>query len=181
MSIAAPSAVDELLNYRLNTLLAHSGALTTRWCEGRFGITRREWRLIALLAVDGATSPGRLSERANLEPDRISRLFASLRDKGLVRRVPDAQDRRRARLELTARGRDLYRQLFPVSVDIHQSVLAALSVREMQLLDDLLTRLTERARTLNAQDDRAPKADRRHGGSRRTGGGAAPPAGRMFP
>lgn len=167
MSIVVPTAVNELLNYRLNTLLASSGALTTRRCEGRFGITRREWRIIALLAVEGPLSPTELSERASLEPDRISRLFASLRDKELVSRTFDRLDRRRVRIELTAQGRDLYNRMFPVSVGIHQSVLSILNPSEMQTLDDILSRLTEQARELNAQDERVHKADRRRGGSRR--------------
>ena len=170
MSIASPSAVDELLNYRLNVLLAQSGALTTRWCEGRFGITRREWRIIALLAVDGPISMGRLSERANLEPDRISRLFSSLREKHLVDRVPDLHDRRRALVNLTPRGRSLYDEMFPISVGIHQSVLHDLTFSEMQTLDSLLSRLTERARTLTDQTTQAPKASRRLGGSRHLAG-----------
>lgn len=179
MSIAVPEAVNELLNYRLNTLLASSGALTTRRCEGRFGITRREWRIIALLAVEGPLTPTALSARASLDPDRISRLFASLRDKRLATRTPDTQDRRRVRVELTSRGRDLYKRMFPVSVGIHQAVLGVLTPQEMQALDELLSRLTERARDLNAQDERVHKADRRRGGSRRVASG--PAAGALFP
>lgn len=179
MSIATPEAVNELLNYRLNTLMAASGALTTRRCEGRFGITRREWRIVALLAVDGPLTPTELSERASLEPDRVSRLFTSLREKRLVTRTPDALDRRRVRVELTGRGRDLYDRMFPVSVGIHQAVLGVLTAQEMQVLDDLLSRLTERARDLNIQDERVYKADRRRGGSRRVAAG--PRVGGLFP
>lgn len=179
MSIAVPTAVNELLNYRLNTLLASSGALTTRRCEGRFGITRREWRIIALLAVEGPLSPTELSERASLDPDRISRLFASLRDKRLVSRTPDALDRRRVRIELTAHGHDLYDRMFPVSVGIHQSVLSVLSPSELLTLDDVLSRLTEQARELNAQDERVHKADRRGGGSRRVA--TTPRTSSLFP
>jgi len=180
MSIAMPSAVDELLNYRLNVLLAQSGALTTRWCEGRFGITRREWRIIALLAVDGPVSMGRLSERASLAPDRISRLFSSLQEKQLVGRVPDPQDRRRALVSLTPRGRSLYDELFPISVGIHQSVLSELTLSEMQTLDSLLSRLTERARHLNHQTTLAPKASRRCGGSRHGVGAKMPKTNSVF-
>ncbi len=179
MSIASPEVVSELLNYRLNTLLASSGAITTRRCEGRFGITRREWRIIALLAVGEGLTPTGLSECASLEPDRISRLFTSLREKRLVSRTPDPLDRRRVRIELTARGRDLYERMFPVSVSIHQSVLSVLTPQEMQALDDLLSRLTERARDLNEHDERVHKADRRGGGSRRVPG--EPKAGVLFP
>jgi DNA-binding MarR family transcriptional regulator len=180
MSIASPATVDEILNYRLNVLLAQSGALTTRWCEGRFGITRREWRIIALLAVDGPISMGRLSERANLEPDRISRLFSSLKEKQLVGRVSDIHDRRIALVDLTSSGRSLYDELFPISVGIHQSILGDLTESEMQTLDNLLSRLTERASLLNDQTTMAPKASRRNGGSRHLAASNLPKTNSVF-
>jgi DNA-binding MarR family transcriptional regulator len=181
MSMASPLSVDELLNYRLNDLLTQSGALTMRWCEGHFGVTRREWRIIALLALDGPVSMGRLAERASLAPDRISRLFSSLQDKQLVARVADLHDRRRSLVKLTPKGRSLYDELFPISVGIHQSVLSELTLSEMQTLDSLLTRLTERARSLTDQTTLAPKISRRHGGSRHLAGSKSPKTNSVFP
>ena len=40
--------LDDLLLYRLSRLLSVAGSMVIKLCEGRFGITRREWRLIAL-------------------------------------------------------------------------------------------------------------------------------------
>lgn len=73
MSFARPATVEDLLNYRLSRLLESSGSMVTRLCEGRYGITRREWRLICILASQGAMSPSALAERAHLERARISR------------------------------------------------------------------------------------------------------------
>ena len=116
--------------------------------------------------MDGSISMGRLSERASLEPDRISRLFSSLKEKQLVGRVSDIHDRRRALVDLTPSGRSLYDELFPISVGIHQSILSDLTESEMQTLDNLLSRLTERSRNISDQMIIAPKASRRNGGSR---------------
>ena len=46
-----PQTLDDLLNYRLLRLYAQSGAPVIRLLEGRYGISRREWRLLALLAA----------------------------------------------------------------------------------------------------------------------------------
>jgi hypothetical protein len=54
LSLRQPRQLDELLNYRLLRLFAVSGAPVVRLLEGRYGISRREWRLIALLAARGA-------------------------------------------------------------------------------------------------------------------------------
>ena len=50
--LAQPAALDDLLLYRLSRLLSVGGSMVIRLCEGRFGITRREWRVIARLAQE---------------------------------------------------------------------------------------------------------------------------------
>ena len=167
MSFAQPATVEDLLNYRLNRLLAGSGAMVTRLCEGRYGITRREWRLICILATQGPMSPSDLAQSAHLERARISRHVTDLVDKKLIGRVGVPQDRRRAVVELTARGRQLHAELFPQSVAFNNLVLQTLTPSELAAFDQALQRLTEVADQLSSSHPLQEKADRRHGGSRR--------------
>ena len=170
MPLDRPRTVDDLLNYRLARLLASSGAMTTRLCEGRYGITRREWRLIALLAAHGAMSPSELAERAHLERARTSRHITELAQKRLIRRVRDPQDRRRAEVDLTEEGRRLYEELFPQSVRFNREVLAVLSPAELAAFESALDKLTGNAERIASAKPVAEKADRRHGGARRLRG-----------
>ena len=167
MSLADPRTVDDLLNYRLSRLFASSGAMVIRLCEGRYGITRREWRLIALLAAHGAMSPSRLATLAHLERARTSRHITELASRELIRRLPDLQDRRRAEVDLTDQGRQLYDELFPQSVRFNCEVLAALTPAELQAFEDALAKLTLTAERIAAAKPVKEKADRRHGGARR--------------
>jgi DNA-binding MarR family transcriptional regulator len=166
MSIAEPRTVDDLLNYRLSRLFASSGAMVIRLCEGRYGITRREWRLIALLAAHGAMSPSELAERAHLERPRTSRHITELARRKLIVRLPDAQDRRRAEVDLTEQGRKLYDELFPQSVRFNCEVVAALTPSELRAFEEALAKLTVNAERIAAGKPVAEKADRRHGGAR---------------
>lgn len=167
MSFAKPATVDDLLNYRLSCLLTSSGAMVTLLCEGRYGITRREWRLICILAAQGAMSPSVLAERSHLERARVSRHVTDLVAKKLVARVGVPEDKRRALVELNERGRKLYEELFPQSVRFNNMVLQALTPAELAAFDVALTRLTEVAEKLSRSHLLTEKADRRHGGSRR--------------
>lgn len=167
MSLSRPRTVDDLLNYRLSCLLASSGAMTTRLCEGRYGITRREWRLIALLAAHGAMSPSDLAARAHLERARTSRHITELVQRGLLQRRTDPGDRRRAEVELTAAGQAVYDELFPQSAGFHKQVLAVLTAEERHAFDQALAKLTDNAERIAATRPVAEKADRRHGGARR--------------
>ena len=163
-----PAALDDLLLYRLARLTAAAGSMVIRLCEGRFGITRREWRVLALLARHPGLMSSQLAERAQLDRARTSRAVTSLVAKQLLTRQAGQADRREARLTLTPAGRELYEQLFPLIRGIHHDLLGALEPRHLDALDESLERLQSRAESLAAHAD-LPKADRRRGRTRTTG------------
>jgi len=159
-----PAALDDLLLYRLSRLLAVGGSTVIRLCEGRFGITRREWRVIARLAEEEELLSSELADRIQLDRARTSRAVTSLVTKKLVRRQAGTADRRHARLALTDKGRGLHAALFPLVCEINRGLLAPLSADEVRRLEDMLDRLQSRADGMVAAASALPKADRRRGG-----------------
>ena len=160
--LADPDSLDDVLLYRLSRLLSAAGGMVIRLCEGRFGITRREWRIIALLAQERGLLSSELAERAQLDRARTSKAITSLVGKQLLRRQPRPGDRRRADLALTDSGRALYDALFPLVLEINRELLAVLPAAEVERLDSALDALQQRADSLVAQAE-LPKADRRRG------------------
>jgi len=156
-----------MLLYRIGRLLATAGGLVIRLCEGEYGITRREWRVLAKLAQEDGILSSALAERAQLDRARTSRAVTSLVAKQLVERRPRPRDRREVALHLTAAGRALYEAMLPRVGQIHQDLTAVLGEVELAALDDMLARLQGQADKLLQQAD-LPKADRRRGGRRGT-------------
>lgn len=162
-----PRQLDDLLNFRLQRLFAASGAPVIRLLEGRYGITRREWRLLATLGSRGPLSPSALADECHLDRPRASRAIGSLRSKGLIGRDTERGDARRATVVLTQTGGALYQQIF--------EQVAAINVRLVECLDDgalaafeqALDRLTDSARKLNAVLVQDVGADRHAGRGRR--------------
>jgi DNA-binding MarR family transcriptional regulator len=167
LSLRDPRTLDELLNYRLLRLYAASTAPVTRLMEGRWGISRREWRVLALLAAHGALSPSSLAERAHLDRPRTSRAVSSLVAKHLAARSAEPGDARRSRIALTDSGRAFHAEVFPQVAGMNVRVMAALDDATAQALDRALDLLTARAVRLNGELARDVRADRRAGGSRR--------------
>ena len=161
--LGAPQGLDDLLLYRVSRLLGVAGAPVIRLCEGRFGITRREWRVIALLAHEEGLLSSQLAERAQLDRARTSKAITSLVGKKLLRREARPGDRRQAALALTEAGRALYASLFPLVQQINRDLLACLAEADVARLDAALDLLQQRADALAAQST-LPKADRRRGG-----------------
>jgi DNA-binding MarR family transcriptional regulator len=160
--LGQPQSLDDVLLYRLSRLLASAGGMVIRICEGSFGITRREWTLIALLAREDELLSSELAQRAQLDRARTSRAITSLVGKKLLRRHARPADRRQAALALTDSGRALYQSLYPLVLDLNRELLAALPAPAVEGLDQALQALQARAVTLAAQAE-LPKADRRRG------------------
>src|SRR5690606_20277281 len=96
---------------------------------GRFGISRREWRLIAMLADYGALVPSELARHAYTDRPQVSRAISGLVEKGLVCRV--GGDGHRAAVALTDKGRELHGELFPLTADINSRILQALAPEQI--------------------------------------------------
>jgi len=166
--LADPQEHDDLLNYQLKRLVSLGGAPAIRLCEGRYGIARTEWRLIAALVESGPLSPMALAERARFDPGRTSQTVAKLRDKGLVQREPDPAHRKRAIVAVTAAGQRLHAELWPQLAEINRRLVAALDPSEASVLETCLRKLTERAQQIHDEGGGVDvRTDRRLGGSRR--------------
>lgn len=164
--LASPEVLDDLLLYRLSRLQATAGGMVVRYCEGQFGITRREWRILAMLASRGPMGSSELAEHAYLDRPRTSKAVTTLAEKKLVSRSSRVGDARQIQLELTAAGSALHATLFPLVRQINRDVLGVLEPQEVNLLADILTRLQQSADALAAEGG-LPLADRRHGSSAR--------------
>jgi DNA-binding MarR family transcriptional regulator len=159
-----PRTIDDLFLYRLSRLLVTGGAQVIRLCEGTFGITRREWRILALLAQGDGLLSSELAGRAQLDRARTSRAVTALAAKQLVSRNPRPGDRRSVMLSLTPAGRALFDALFPQVAAINRSLLGALDDAELERLDTALA-------TLQARADTLVQAQARLGGARGDGRG----------
>ncbi|MES2936211.1 MAG: MarR family transcriptional regulator [Pseudomonadota bacterium] len=164
--LAEPAALDDLLLYRVSRLRAVAGGMVVRLCEGRFGITWREWRVLASLAREEGLLSSQLAERAQLDRARTSRAIGSLAGKGLLLREAGRADRRQARLSLTPQGQALFGALFPIVRDLNLELLNALSGTDIAQLDRVLGLLQARAETMALQAE-LPKASRHRGGRAR--------------
>ncbi len=158
----AARPLDDLLLYRLSRLLSVAGGMVIRLCEGRFGITRREWRLIATLASRGELGSSQLAEHAQLDRARTSKAVSSLVGKQLVSRTQAGSDRRHVALRLTPAGLAVYEALFPLVSQINAELLAVLGEERELAFDAMMAELQARAEQMVAQAA-LPKADRRRG------------------
>lgn len=153
-----------MLLFRINRFFGVAGALATRLIETQFGLTRREWGVMATLAeVEGLLS-SELADAAKLDRARTSRALGGLEEKGLVLRTPQPGDRRRVLVSLTPQGRAMYECILPVMARFNMEIASSLSAQEQVHLDAMLVKLRAKALEMEQQGEWAalPRVDRGH-------------------
>ena len=165
IKLAHPEVISDLLLQRLSRLLGVASVPVIRLCEGKFGITRREWRVMASLRPGISMLSSELAEHTQLDRARTSRAISSLVKKGLINRQIVPSDQRKATLTLTDKGRKMYESFFPMVANINQRLVQSLSDAELAVLDKALLAIQSEAEKM-LDDDGLPKANRRRNGNR---------------
>jgi DNA-binding MarR family transcriptional regulator len=112
----------------------------------RFGINRTDLRHLDLLC-DRPLSAGQLSERSGLSPAAMTTLIDRLERKGYVRRVRDANDRRRVFVELTDLAKTATCEMYGPLAAESDELLDGYTDEQLAVVRDLLDagrELTER-------------------------------------
>jgi DNA-binding MarR family transcriptional regulator len=162
-SLQEPRSIEDLLLYRLSRLLAAGGAPVIRLCEGRLGITWREWRVIASLRPGVSMRSSDLAKHTQLDRPRTSKCISSLLAKGLIDRQIEPGDQRKATVSLTEKGRGIYEAFFPVVVQLNARLMQNLSHEELAVLDRAIKDIQKQADVLQGEEG-LPKANRRRRG-----------------
>ena len=99
--------------------------------------------VLSSMASKEADSASGLCKNISYDPGAMTRMIDRLQQKGLVRRVPNADDRRAANLELTAAGRALYPHLLAAKEAVQAQFLRGFGADDVRLLEKLLNRMLD--------------------------------------
>ncbi len=109
-----------------------------------FGLTEQQWRVIRALVESSGMDASELSAASYIKPPSLSRILQNLEGRGLIRRRKPRRDRRRARIALTARGRQLFGRVVPHSREHYSAIAQALGAEKMAELYALLDETRKR-------------------------------------
>lgn len=148
--------LERFLPYRLSVLTnLVSGTIADAY-QRRFDLTIPEWRVIAVLSRHPGLSAAEVGELTRMDAVAVSRAVARLLRAGRLRRAVSPQDRRRSVLRVSAAGAAVYREVAPLALGYERELLGALGTAQRAVLDQALTRLTERAQSLTGSLKASP-------------------------
>lgn len=133
--------LDAFVPFQLSVTANAVSDVIARAYRNRFGLRVPEWRLVAILAQSPGLTPQQVCARAALDKITVSRAAKALLARGLIRAQANADDRRSHRLELTATGAALYREVAPAALALEAEMLGSLGAAERRTLSGLLARV----------------------------------------
>ena len=141
--------LDGYLPYRLSVASNAVSRLIARAYEDRFGLTIPQWRLIAVLAEDGALTQQAIGARTVMDKVTVSRATQGLVKRRLVQRVPHDADGRSHHLALSKAGERLYREISPVALEYEARLLQQFDPAAVEELKRVLRHLESAAEVLS--------------------------------
>jgi len=140
--------LEKFLPYRLSVLAQLVSESLHDLYAGPFELSVTQWRVMAALGRFAPLTASDVGQRIVMDKVAVSRAVASLMKRGLVERATDLDDRRRASLRLTEKGRTVHAQIVPLALKYEADLYQPLSAEERQALNSLCDRLFAHAKLL---------------------------------
>jgi len=135
--------LGDFLPYRLSVLSNTVSRRIAERYEAEFGLSIREWRVMAVLGEEAGLAAGDVAGRTAMDKVAVSRAVARLLEKGHAERTPEPGDGRSFRLALTGEGRRVYREVARIAIDYERALLDALGAEDRGALETAMDRLAE--------------------------------------
>ena len=123
--------------------LDHAMQRRSKWMARRQGVTAPQRLALRLVGCMPEVSAGDLASALKVHPSTLTGVLRRLERRGFLRRRSDQADRRRIRLELTARGRTVAGQATGSTEAAVARVLRRTTPRQRAATSALLTSLAE--------------------------------------
>lgn len=133
--------LDTYLPYRLSVASNAVSGLIARSYQDRFGLSVPQWRVICVLAEDGALTQGQIVARTVMDKVTVSRAAQGLLKRHLVTRSDHHADGRSHVLALTREGASLHGEISPLALAYEAALISGLAPDDVALLKRLLLRL----------------------------------------
>lgn len=144
----------DYLPYQLSVAANAVSQLIARAYEDRFSLKIPQWRIVAVLADEGALTPQALCERTVMDKVTVTRAAQALLKRRLVTREAVKGDGRSHRLRLTAAGVALYEEVAPLALRYEAELLASIDPFRVEQLKEQLRGLQNAADALRKKESR---------------------------
>ncbi len=149
--------LEDFFTFRLVALARAMDRASKPAFARKFGLSLAEWRILAIIALEGEATLNGLAARVGYDKSQVSRVVATLSAGGSLRRVASLADQRSTLISLSDEGRALYEAALTLGREREKNLLAALSPEQrsalyrcMDILRDHLAEMDQAEETSDA-------------------------------
>lgn len=135
----------DFLPYQLSVTSNAVSSLIAERYRARFGLKIPEWRIMAVLGDADTATQRELTDATLMDKVAVNRACKVLEERGLVKRLPNAQDGRSHLLELTEDGLAVHSEVMPMVRNGEREIFSTLSEAEREQFRQMLQRLLTHA------------------------------------
>jgi DNA-binding MarR family transcriptional regulator len=140
-AVAGEIPLQRFLTYRLSTLTSKLNKQASAVLAKASGLKLTEWRVIALLAVNGEMKGVRIAEVSGIDAGLLSRTLFALEERQLVKSARSSSDRRVVLVTLTRQGRNAYDKTLPHMQARQAHLLDSLTSAERSVIFGIVEKL----------------------------------------
>ena len=133
--------LDRFLPYRLNRLAHKVGVSLATIYTDAFGISRSQWRVIALLGQHQRLTAKQICTMTHMDKVKVSRAVNGLVKLNYLQTTPDKADKRAVLLTQSVQGKELFQVMVPKVQAWEESFLEKLSAQEIIHLATIIDKL----------------------------------------
>ena len=125
----------------------------TKELARRADLTGPQLTVVKLLESIGDLSLSELSEKIRAQNSTVTGIIDRMEREGLVTRERSKEDRRVVYIRLTAKGRELAREIPVEPMEMFKGALESLSAQEMRDLLRIMTKLAKRVKQIAQKEE----------------------------
>lgn len=148
--------LDGFLPYRMTRIAEEVSRRFARAYKDRYGMTRPEWRAIAVIGTLGEVTAAQIRDHSTMHKTMVSRAVSGLEARRWIARSPHPDDGRQEIIRLTKSGETAWRDLMAMAEAWQEGLMAALGAEVETLpaaLDAMEARLGVAGPILRAEGE----------------------------
>ena len=132
---------DHLFFYFSQVLARRTRAINARLRP--YGLDYPRWRVLAVLHEHSGATMGRLADLTSADRTTLTRTLGLMENAGLIVRRERKSDRRSVAISLTAKGRQTFARILPLTLAETDRALTGFSDEEIAVLKEWLRRMAD--------------------------------------
>ncbi len=107
------------------------------------GITLRQWEVLVWLSLTGSCTQSELAAQMRIEAPTLVGVLDRMQRDGWIKRVPDAEDRRRKRIYPTQQVEPVWAKMVECALRVRQRALAGIDDEQLRSVRQALEQMRQ--------------------------------------